>query len=97
MKKTTLKIFAAIAAFVGIVMLVFKSSGSSETKKIIADNDKKLDEIKDNIVEATKAKEEIKKHIKVASDRIKDTVNKKKSTKSAIEKGKDFKDKYKSK
>jgi hypothetical protein len=96
MKKVTLKILAAIGAFIGIVMLIFKgSSSSSETKKAIEDNNNKLDKIKDSIIEVAKDKEQTKRHIKIASDRIKNTVNKKKSTKSAVKKAKDFKDKYK--
>ena len=98
MKKATLKIFAAIATFIGIVMLVFKSSSrsSSVSETEIDDNNKKLEDIKNRMVDVIESKEQTKSKIQISKDRIKDTVSKKKNTKSAINTAKDFKDKYKS-
>lgn len=98
MKKTILKLLAIFGAFFGIIMLVFKSSSKGDKlDREIKDNENKLDELKDDIIEVAKEKEKTKKKISTAKKKVAKTKASKKSTKSAKKKAKNFKKKYKSK
>jgi len=95
--KTKYKILAAIGAFFGMLMLVFRSSSSSDVTDVkLEENKKKLDDLKAFATETEEEKKATKKKISKTKTDIKKTKSKKKSTKSAVEKAKSFKDKYKS-
>jgi len=96
MKKTWVKLIAILGALFGIVMLILKSSSKGDKlDQEIKDNDKKLNTLKDDIIEVAKDKEKTKKKISTSKKKIAKTKTKKKSTKSAISKAKAFKAKHK--
>jgi septal ring factor EnvC (AmiA/AmiB activator) len=98
MKKNIYKIIAGIGAFIGVIMLIFRSSKSSAVTDIkLKENKKKLDKVRDNIVKAEEQKKQTKKKVNTTKKNIADTKKKKKSTKSATKKAKNFKNKYKRK
>lgn len=96
MKSRFYKIMAAIGAFFGLLLLVFRSSKSEVVTDVqLEENKKRLDEVKDKILDIENDKEATKEKIKETKSIIEDAKSKKTSTKDAIEKAKDFKDKYK--
>jgi predicted nucleic acid-binding Zn-ribbon protein len=95
--KNKYKILAAIGAFFGMLMLVFRSSSSSDVTNVKLDeNKKKLDALKDAVVGVEEEKKATKKKISKTKTDIKKTKSKKTSTESAVKKAKSFKEKYKS-
>ena len=95
--KNKYKILAAIGAFFGMLMLVFRSSSSSDVTDVkLEENKKKLDALKDAVVGVEEEKKKTKKKVSATKKKIADTKKKKVSTKSATKKAKSFKEKYKS-
>jgi low affinity Fe/Cu permease len=95
--KNKYKILAAIGAFFGMLMLVFRSSSSSDVTDVkLEENKKKLDALKAAVVGVEEKKKATKKKISKTKTDIKKTKSAKKSTKPAVKKAKSFKEKYKS-
>jgi septal ring factor EnvC (AmiA/AmiB activator) len=96
--KKTYKILAAIGAFFGMLLLIFRKSSSADVTNVKLDeNQKKLDDLVVAVTGVEKEKKTTKKKINKTKDDIKKTKSNKKSTTSAKKKAKSFKDKYKKK